>query len=49
MKNIHLEEENKRLSNAKEEDDTRIISLKGVIFVLIIPVILRCLGSLNKN
>ena len=49
MKNIHLEEENKRLSNAKEEADEHITLLKGFIIFMFIIIIAMILGRQHKN
>ena len=48
MKNIHLEEENKRLSNDNEKADKRNFSLNCVIVFLFI-IIAVIFGSQKKN
>ena len=49
MKNILLEEENKRLSNAKEEADKHIFLLKCFIGFMFIIIIAMILDSQHKN
>ena len=49
VKNILLEEENKRLSNAKEEDDEHITLLKWFSIFMFIFTIAMILGCQHKN